>query len=883
MKGLLKIAIAILFLGAYLGLQFFSPPVIANQQQPQPSSEAFQFFEKKIRPVLESNCYGCHSAMSKKLQGGLRLDSREGMLKGGNSGQPSIKAGDPDSSILINAIRYNDSKLQMPPAGQLPAEQIRDFETWVKLGAPDPRWETASTPPLSPANNLGEARKFWSFQPIASPAVPKVKDNKWPRSNIDRFILAKLESKALKPVSDADKRTLIRRATFDLTGLPPTPDEIDAFLRDTSPKAFEKVIDRLLASPHYGERWGRHWLDIVRYADTAGCNSDFPIPAAYKYRNYVINSFNKDKPYDRFIREQIAGDLLPASSEQDKYENIIATGYLAISRRFGSRTKEFNLTIDDTIDNLSKAFMGLSVSCARCHNHKFDPISTKDYYALYGIFNSSRYPFPGTEIYPHPADMVALASGSTAEKLNKWQQELALLDDKKEYLGVEAGAAARNKAAKDKLTKEAAKTESAKGEPANKQANNRSVLSDQNNSTKTESKTALHPAGELRPADYDRDAANWSKASKSTRMPEEVEAETIAVKARIAELGEHVPKVEKAYSVVEGLPSNARIHRKGNPTDLGEEVPRGFLTILGGQVLPVDYKGSGRDHLAKWMADPNNPLTARVMVNRIWQYHFCKGIVHTPNDFGSRGEAPSNPELLDYLATEFIKSGWSIKAMHRMIMLSHAYQLSATDDSHNAEVDANNDLLWRFNRRRLSAEEIRDAMLAVSGTLDRTMGEAHPFPSESEWRYTQHNQFFAVYDTNRRSVYLMLQRQKKHPLMEIFDGADTNPVTSPRPLSTTPLQALFLMNNPFVHQQSDYFAIRIGMAYDTLPQRFNYAFLLAYGRPAKPSEVREAQDYIQKIRKELQSISTAEDQLTRMALASYLRVLLASDEFLYLD
>jgi Protein of unknown function (DUF1553) len=366
-------------------------------------------------------------------------------------------------------------------------------------------------------------------------------------------------------------------------------------------------------------------------------------------------------------------------------------------------------------------------------------------------------------------------------------------------------------------------------------------------------------------------------------MPEEVQAETVAVKARTAELDEHAPKVDKAYAVVEGLPANARIHRKGEPKNLGEEVPRGFLTILGGQVLPADHKGSGRDYLANWIADPKNPLTARVMVNRIWQYHFGKGIVPTANDFGSRGEPPTNPELLDYLATQFIESGWSIKAMHRMIMLSRAYQLGSADDQHNSQIDANNDFFWRFNRRRLSAEEIRDSVLAVSGSLDRTMGQAHPFPAEGEWRYTQHNQFFAVYDTNRRSVYLMLQRQKKHPLMEIFDGADTNTITSPRPLSTTPLQALFLMNNQFVHQQADAFAVRIGMAYDTLPQRFNYAFLLAYGRPLKPVEVREAQDYIQKVRTELQSINTPVDQLNRAALASYLRVLLASDEFLYVD
>jgi hypothetical protein len=882
MKALIKLACASLFIGFYfLGLHFSTRPVSAQQE---PSRADLEFFEKKIRPVLESSCYMCHSASSRRLQGGLLLDSRAGMLKGGNSGQAAIIPGDPDRSPLIIAIRYSDPKLQMPPAAQLPAEQVKDFEAWVRMGAPDPRGQSAAPKAAWPPDDLSEARKFWSFQTIKNSPLPTVNDRAWVRSPLDRFILAKLEEKGLKPVGDADKRTLIRRATFDLTGLPPTPEEVDAFLQDASQSAFSKVIDRLLASPHYGERWGRHWLDAVRYADTAGCNSDFPIPAAYKYRNYVIKSFNQDKPYDRFIREQIAGDLLPGKTEAEKHENVIATGYLAMSRRFGSRNKEVNLTIDDTIDNLGKTFLGLSVSCARCHDHKFDPIPQKDYYALYGIFNSSRYAFAGAEIYPHPADMVALASGDEAEKFYQWQSELASLDDWKEYLGVERGAAARNKTAREKQLKEAAQQAQApEGQATDKQANIQGGPVVQNAEPKAEQRKPLHPPGERRPADYDRDAVNSSSASRSTRMPEEVSAEAKEVKARLAELSLRVPKVEKAYAVVEGLPANARIHRKGDPKSLGEEVARGFLTILGGRQLPADHKGSGREYLADWIAAPDNPLTARVMVNRLWQGHFGKGIVATPNDFGSRGGAPTHPELLDYLATQFIQSGWSLKAMHRMIMLSHAYQLAATDEARNARMDANNDLLWRFNRRRLSAEELRDAMLVVSGGLDSTVGEAHPFPPESEWRYTQHEQFFAVYETNRRSIYLMQQRQKKHPLMEVFDGADTNINTSPRPLSTTPLQALFLMNNPFVHSQADQLAVRVGMAYETTPQRIEYAFRLAYGRPAKPAEIGEAIVYLQQARQQFQTLGRPADRLTREALASYLRALLGSNEFLYVD
>ncbi len=394
-------------------------PVPALVQTSEPSRDGVEFFEKKIRPILATICAGCHSSQATTLRGGLFLDSRNGILRGGASGLPAIKPGDPDASLLIRAIRYTDSKLQMPPTGKLSPEQVSDFEAWVKMGAPDPRSSVTAAAP--PRYDMHRAKEFWSFRPLKSSAPPPVKNRTWVKTPVDHFILAKLEEKKLHPVDDADKRTLIRRATFDLTGLPPTPEEVDAFLIDRSPDAFAKVVDRLLASPHYGERWGRHWLDVVRYADTAGDNSDFPVPAAFRYRNYVIKSINEDKPYDQFVREQIAGDLLPAKTQLEKNEKIIATGYLAMSRRFGSRNKEFNLTIDDTIDNVGKAFLGLSVSCARCHDHKFDPIPARDYYALYGIFNSSRYSFPGAEIYPHPAEMVPLVPEKGAAAFNKWQ------------------------------------------------------------------------------------------------------------------------------------------------------------------------------------------------------------------------------------------------------------------------------------------------------------------------------------------------------------------------------------------------------------------------------------------------------------------------------
>jgi len=667
-------------------------------------AEGLEFFEKKIRPLLSDKCYECHSADSKKLKGGLRLDIREGVLKGGTSGA-AVVPGQPDKSLLIKAVRYTDEDLQMPPKHKLSPAEVADLESWVKMGAPDPRVETKAAVAQTGVDII-EGRKFWSLEPIKNPPPTTVKNKRWVRSDIDRFVLAKLEQKKLSPAVDAEKRVLIRRATFDLIGLPPAPEEIDDFLADKSPRAFEKVIDRVLASPHYGERWGRHWLDVVRYADTSGCNSDFPIPQAAKYRDYVINSFNRDKPYDQFIREQIAGDLLPSKSQEDRFEKIIATGYLAISRRFGSRNNEFHLTIEDTIDNVGKGILGLSVSCARCHDHKFDPIPTRDYYALYGIFNSTRYAFPGTEIYRAPKDFVPLAFGERAETVKKYQTELAALDDEIESLKNQKLALAKSRP------------------PGQKKKQTKDDEPDE---------------------DDDEQVAKVKAALKAARQKQQ-------------DMGMAPPDIPIAYAVADGKIADAKIQKRGEPGKLGDVAPRGFLEVLGGQTLTSEEKGSGRLELAQWLTDANNPLIARVAVNRIWQHHFGRGIVQTPNDFGRRGKPPTHPELLDYLASKFIASGWSVKAMHKLIMLSHVYQLSDAESPSDAISNPNNDLLSHFNPRRLDAEEIRDAMLAVSGALDPTMGGTHPFPPQGEWRYSQHKPFVAVYESNRRSVYLMQQR-----------------------------------------------------------------------------------------------------------------------------
>jgi hypothetical protein len=941
LRRVTKIFFVAFVLGGALFIATRGQSSSAAQQPPKELTPAeLEFFEKKIRPVLSDNCYACHSTQAKKPQGGLLLDTRAGLLKGGASGQPAVVPGEPEKSLLIKAIRYNDAKLQMPLGGKLPEPVIKDFEQWVRMGAPDPRKDlgkdagSATAASYVAPYDFNEAKKFWSFQPVKDAQPPSAKNAAWIKNPIDNFILAKLEGKRLKPLGAADKLTLIRRATFDLTGLPPTPDEVEAFLKDTAANAFEKVIDRLLASPTYGEKWGRHWLDLARYADTAGDNSDYPVPAAYRYRNYVINAFNQDKPYDQFIREQLAGDILAkhrpargntASSEgeadepeadsvkkqqanelsKDRQEKIIATGYLAMSRRFGSRNKEMNLTIDDTIDNLGKTFLGLSTSCARCHDHKFDPIPQRDYYALYGIFNSIRYSFPGAEIYKHPAEMIALVDGKEAERFYRQQSELESLDDRHEFLVAEKGTAARNKKEQEQKEKELAQQGKAGEMPAteSKSADAKSGDAKRNNESgaQVETKAATQkpiitavPKVGLRPADFDRDADNWGRAGQSKRLPAENEAELAQVNARILALHAQHLNPPKAYGVQEGLVANARIHRKGDPKNLGEEVPRGFLTIMGGQQVPKDYKGSGRELLADWIADAKNPLTARVMVNRIWLWHFGKGLVQTPNDFGARGKTPTHPELLDWLAARFVAGGWSVKRLHKLIMLSHTYQL-ASDSSATGQaalvarnaapvvVDVANDYYWRFNRRRLSAEEVRDAILAVSGQLDRTVGGEHTFPSETTWRFTQHVQFFGVYETNRRSVYVMQQRLKKHPFFEVFDGADTNMPVGERQLSTTPLQALYLMNNPFVHQQADAFAVRVGLAFDALRERLDYAYRLAYGRAPRLAESKEATAYLQQARQDLAAAQMPVEQLNRAALASYLRVVLSSNEFLYVD
>ena len=773
------------------------------------SVEHIQFFEKRVRPVLVQNCYECHSVEREKAKGGLLLDTRAALLKGGETG-PAIVPGKPEQSLLVKAILRTNEDLQMPPKHKLDEQAIKDLVEWVRMGAPDPR-DGGGAKKLVGAT-IEEGRKFWSFQPVNDPPVPSVKNKKWGRSPVDAFVRSKAHEKGLTPAPPADKRTLIRRATYDLTGLPPTPAEVDAFLANKSPSAFSNLVERLLASPAYGEHWGRHWLDVVRYADTAGCNSDFPVPPAYKYRNWVIRAIQADMPFDQFLREQIAGDLLPAGSDEERNNHIIATGYLAVSRRFASQTNEFYLTLDDTVDNLGKAMLGLSLGCARCHDHKYDPVPARDYYALYGIFKGCRYTFPGVEVVPNPRDYIPLG---TADDVKRWKDYEAKLND----LDLELR----------------------RLEPLTRGSN----------------------AG--------------------TNDVEKIKAQMEEIKKQQKQMQENPPHVELAYGVQEGNPADARILKKGDPNAFGDVVPRGFLQVLGGQQLAKDAKESGRRELADWITDPKNPLTARVMVNRIWQYHFGKGLVQTPNDFGFRGKPPTHPELLDFLASRFIASGWSLKAMHRMLMLSSTYQMSSPDHVANAAKDVNNDYLWRFDRRRLSAEELRDTVLLHSGTLDRTVGGEHPFPPRKEWHYTQHTPFVADYPSDKRSVYLMQQRIRRNPFLETWDGADPAATTGVRSISTTPIQALYMMNDSLIHEQSRKFARRMLDAAPEDAERIRRAHLELFSRPPTRQEIRDAKEYLGVITIALREAGTSADQLAEAAWASYSRVLFGSNEFIFVD
>lgn len=986
-----------------------------------PRKEDLDFFEKEIRPLLIKHCYECHSAQGKQ-EGELRLDGRGLLLHGGASG-PSVVVGKPKESLLIEAIQYRS--LEMPPNGKLPDQDIAKLVRWVEMGLPWPKEEEDSSKqiPMGRVFEItSEQREHWAFQPVRKPVIPDVENPDWNQTAIDRFVFFSRSAQGIQPNGLADRNTLLRRVTYDLTGLPPTPEELEAFLNDDSPEAWSRVIERLLASPHYGERWGRHWLDVVRYADTAGDASDYPVPDAYKYRDYVIRSFNNDKPYDQFIREQYAGDLLAQEAPPEQFSELTtATTLLAMSRRFGYNDTNFHyfhLTIADLLDTMGQSVLGLSIGCARCHDHKFEPISAKDYYALYGIFESTIFTFPGAEEVRHPKELIPLIPRSEAEKrdaerkgklaefdrliLEKsmpilsfegafeemkalpspWKADTTVhlvpnhqstftnvfpignqviqlpnapnnygfrrptqphhrdtketlyinldfknvsvdaggdgyyrisLDNSSNYspsveifingtsLAVRDGAELRELAPVELgvwhnlqfVVNWQAKTFD--GTLSNgKQSWSFKDIPFNPNWDGTANSFVIDAHGtdgsKVRPLrQIDNLAIQYSPflpANEGTKLTAEtMKGEIKQVRDGLAEIHKQKEAFSKeatyptVYAVREGKSANTKLQFRGEPERLGEEVPRRFLEILGGESLPADCNESGRRQLADWLTSPTNPLTARVMANRVWQYHFGRGIVPTANDFGVRGEAPTHPELLDYLATRFQENGWSVKALHREILQSRAYRLASTMNEEAYRTDPGNQWLWRYSRRRLDAESIRDSLLFISDELDLTPGEAHPFPPIEDWRFSQHNPFDAVYASNKRSVYLMTQRIKRHPFLALFDGADPNATTAQRVATTTPLQALFLMNDAFTHDRTIAAAKRVLAERPTDIERVQFLYESAYSRSPTPEEIDELQAFLKSYSERLPNAPDREIQTW----AACLRVILSSNEFLYVD
>ena len=751
------------------------------------------FFEKKVRPVLVANCYQCHSASAKELHGKLRLDTKEGIRKGGESG-PAIVAGKPEESLLIQAIRHLDG-MEMPPKKKLPDYAIADLVKWVEMGAPDPRSGNSST--VGSKISKIDARKHWSFQPVKV-IPPANKDAVWSRCEIDRYIVDGLKVQNLRPVADADRRTLIRRAYFDLIGLPPTPEEVEAFVADQSQQAFEKVVDHMLGLPQFGERWGRHWLDVARYGESTGKERNVPYPYAWRYRDYVYDAFNADKPYDQFIREQIAGDLLPAKNDAERNEHVTATGFLAIGvKGLNERNREqYAMDVaDEQIDVSTRAVMGLSVACARCHDHKFDPIPTTDYYALAGIFRSTEV-LSGVK----PGNNKTGYSGEFVSLVDLTKKSTADGDDRRELA---------------KLKGDLKQAEAAL-------AKTREVIAAAKNDAKGTK------GGKAKGALKGVRAAN----ARETTLVAELKQKVDDLEKKVVPQGPPVMGVQDASRLM-----NCRVNIRGEVKDLGPEVTRGYVSVLTVPQSPeINMNQSGRLQLAVWMTNKTNPLTARVMANRVWYHLFGSGIVGTVDNFGALSEPPTHAELLDYLANRFSEQGWSVKKLIREIVLSRTYQLSSQHSDANYAVDPDNKFVWRMSRRRLDAEAIRDSMLAVSGKLD-LQRPAGSLTQQLDGEVGRRSKTDGLKkEVAFRSAYLPLVRGLVPEFLSIFDVADPELVVGQRDVTTVATQALYMMNSPFVHDQATEMAKRVVASASTDQARIDHAFRLAFGRPADAKE-----------------------------------------------
>lgn len=822
------------------------------------------FFEKKIRPVLVEQCYKCHSTTAGKTEGGLALDTRSAMRAGGASG-PAVVPSDEEKSLILAAIRHDG--LAMPPDRKLPTEVIADFERWIADGAADPR--EGAAPVAKPTVDYTEARNHWAFQPVAVVAPPTNADQAWALDPIDRFILAKLEASGHKPAAEADARTLLRRATFLTTGLPPTPADVAAL--GTSNKLgtaeYQVLVDRQLASPEFGVRWGRHWLDTARYAESNGKFMNLWWPHAWRYRDYVIDAVNRDLPYDRFLREQIAGDLLPAENDAARTAQTIATGFLAIGSKSyeegSARERLLIETADDQIDVVMRGMLGVTVGCARCHDHKFDPIPQTDYYALAGIFLSSD-PLAG----PGPkhngfkgSDFSYQTIGADAEKLRVPYE------------------------AHDKLARDA---ESLRG----KQASDRY----RRVKTKTSLENDRKAAAAKLPVDEAALAALDAKIKVEADKIAEWDITIAATKKEIERLNSSYPPApDYAMAMRDGdKPADCALRIRGEWKRSGHAVPRGMPSFAKfADMSKIDSKQSGRLQLADWVADPRNPLTARVAVNRIWYQLFGQGLVTTLDNFGTLGDRPSHPELLDYLAAEFIRDGWSTKRFVRRLMLTRTFRLAVDEHSPLVAIDPDNRLFGRRVAHRLEAEAIRDAMLAAAGTLNLKR------PAGSQIMKSTVDSANSIQvpppgelDRTERSIYLTIVRSALPEILTLFDFPDPSLPAAKRERRTMATQALYLMNSPAVVAQAQKLAERVldDKSLTTDAARIDRAYVLCFGRPVRSNEQQRVLAYLTQsttaddsaAAKPTAKPDTTPESKRLNAWTSFCQTLFASAEFRYL-
>ena len=1058
-----------------------------------------EFFEKRIRPVLVTHCFECHSGDVQ--ESGLRVDSLNGMLTGGERGA-AIVPGKPDESLLISAVRHSDT-LQMPATRKLPQPLIDDLAQWVRDGAEWPNAEpimVAPTPAAQERMPTDTEKQFWAFQrPQKSPIPPVADVNGWVRTPVDSFILEQLKSRQLLPNHVADKRTLIRRGTLALIGLPPTPDEVRAFLADESPTAFESVVERLLSSPHYGERWGRHWLDVVRYADSNGLDENLAFGNAWRYRDYVINAFNADLPYDEFLREQLAGDLLPpAANAEIQLRRIIATGFLSLGAKMLAEDDPVKMEmdiIDEQLDTLGKAVLGMTIGCARCHDHKFDPISAHDYYALAGIFKSTKTmdnfgvvarwqerPLALPDVVAERDRQQAVAEAIQTDIVQRMQQEndritsearsqfaaymlaaerqlrveeslkdatpIAANEARRsapEFVLLEAEDYARGNVMKDTtnygigigvlvnqgelpnfteynielpvagLYQFDLRYAAAVARPTIVMIDGKPIKTDAagqvTGSWTAESqkwfveaivevsagkhvvrlenagpfphidKLCLAPVVGGSPASPSIDetinmpgiqlhppiVANWVKLLTAQRdvadgpfalwwklrtsgslemsldssllnatlladpMPttlailalryqqlangedapnlvplkallsgsespftlgdkaESVYSEAVVTELKLlrenkAAIEAAIPAIAEAMSVSEGSPQNLRIHLRGSHTTLGVEVPRRMPHVFAmGDESPIADETSGRLKLAEWLTRASHPLTARVLVNRVWQTHFGEGLVRSPDNFGRLGEKPTHPELLDWLAIKFVDDGWSIKSLHRLILNSAVWQQTTEFDQAAAAIDPENRMLWRMNRRRLEAEAIRDSLLAIGGNLDTTMGGTLLPTANRNYVTSTANINVDIYEAPRRTIYLPVVRSALNDYLTAFDFGDPSAMSGQRDRTTVAPQSLFLMNSKLVASQSKNLATSLMDSIATDAGRVTEAFERFYSRPPTHSEVESSLGFIASYEDTLRSRGAAAEQIRPQAWQAFCRALMATNEFLYVN